>query len=97
MNEGKYGVFFCNSHTLSEMRKLGLQVEVVDLGSVSASGMVTIDQLYLQVLYCQLKLPVCCTNLVMQLISLFKGFVCFVYVQGMESVPDLFLKWCCEV
>jgi hypothetical protein len=36
-------------------------------------------------------------SLYLKVIELFRGFTCFVYVQGMEKVEDLFLKWCCEV
>jgi hypothetical protein len=76
---GKYGVYFCNSHTLPELRKAGLPVAVIDLGIVASSGMTSSDSLYLQ------------------LIGLFGGFTSFVYVQGLEVMEDLFLKWCCEV
>lgn len=45
----KYGVYFVDTHCLSRMRAAGLHVTTIDLGAAAASGIVSSDDLYLQV------------------------------------------------
>jgi hypothetical protein len=73
------------------MREDGLWVEVVDVGAAHATGLATIDELYLKV-HLLSALP--SFSPFFQIIG---AFTCFVYVQGLPTIADLFLKWCCEV
>ena len=48
--DAKYGVYFCNTSTLSELQKAGLQVCVIDIAVQASSPDVTPDMLYLQII-----------------------------------------------
>lgn len=52
----KYGVYFVDTHTLSRMKDAGLHVVAIDLGAASTSGVVSSDDLYLQVCFLILKI-----------------------------------------
>lgn len=47
----KYGVYFVDTHCLSRIKEASLHVVVVDLGPAALSGVVSSDDLYLQVFH----------------------------------------------
>lgn len=50
--KSEYGVHFCVSDTLKDMRKADLHVEVLDFSAAAAAGTKSMDDFYLQVSDC---------------------------------------------
>jgi hypothetical protein len=47
---GKYGIYFCNSHTLHLLQEKRFNIEIVDLGATAMSKDASSDEIYLQII-----------------------------------------------
>lgn len=67
----KYGVYFVDTHCLSKMKDASLNVVVVDLGPAALSGVVSSDDLYLQVIQFTIYVTIRSFQTLKALIALF--------------------------